>query len=538
MKVTESTAATAPSQPSTSATSVRAEKRRRSSSSHPSRPHPYAKRSAKAAFIPRFHPTSASSFPPSNVSPSFLPSPGPRVVLRDHCWTEEQRRLRQSIVSANPHIAQAFFASDALPEESFPFTRLLSPSFPCLPYKERRRELKTVVPWGQRRLFLAELDFLSLYADEYAAACTSAGHQPTVVYAGAAPGSHLSYLARLFPALTFVLYDTAPFRVQPSANVELRLESFTDGAALEWGGSSHPPLFICDVRSADLFQCSVQQVDSAIASDLSDQMRWVEAMTPYRALLKFRLPWDDGRTMYLKGQLRLPVWGSQTTTECRLVPDTPIAYATYEHSTYEQQMFHFNTRHRVQIYEQRTEGQDDTAPMTLTEQLCAAVTGERREETRGRKHRDRALSGLDGCYDCTAELFILRHFLDSRPAQQLRLRQAIAQQRGGGSTAAATPIALTPLTSSAPAGAAPFPPPSTSASSVIVSLSPASALSATVAHQRAVIDDLALQLQRVGDGRSDGGQQRGRRTSRGAQLHRREWEERRRERRSWRGRDW
>ena len=494
---------------------------------------PAGKRATAASpYVPRFLPTpaAASASSSSNVPSTVLPASShrPRVLLHDRCVSASQRAFRQSLVASNPHIAQAFFAADAVPEQSFPFTRCLSPSFPLLPYRERRRELKSVIPWGQRRLFLAELEFLSLHAaaqqhsppqpssppspHSLPALPSSASTGPppppsTVVYAGAAPGSHLSYLARLFPELTFVLYDTAPFRVQAGGNVQLKAELFDDSTACEWSGRSDV-LLVSDIRSRDLFHHSVADVDAAIEADLAAQMRWVEAMLPARALLKFRLPWDGGSTPYLQGELRLPVWGSQTTTECRLIPSVPLTYTTYHHSTYEQQMFHFNTRHRVQIYGEKKEtgeGEEEEGeglPPTLTEQLQAAVTGERQRPRKRKRafavssHRDRSASGLDHCYDCTAELLILKRFLLARPGQQQRLRKAIALQRGGGGRPGGGATDAASLTSTATS----LHPPSalSTASSVITSISPASALSATVARQHAAIDDLATQLQRIG----------------------------------------
>lgn len=53
--------------------------------------------------------------------------------------------------------------------------------------------------------------------------------------------------------------------------------------------------------------------------DLKAQHRWVELLRPCRALLKFRFPYTEGHTESLKGELWLPVWGPQTTTECRLL---------------------------------------------------------------------------------------------------------------------------------------------------------------------------------------------------------------------------
>ena len=46
--------------------------------------------------------------------------------------------------------------------------------------------------WGQRKLLLSEIEFLTLYA----------APGDLVLYAGAAPGGHIPYLARPLPTPT------------------------------------------------------------------------------------------------------------------------------------------------------------------------------------------------------------------------------------------------------------------------------------------------------------------------------------------------
>jgi hypothetical protein len=72
----------------------------------------------------------------------------------------------------------------------------------------------------------------------------------------------------------------------------------------------------------------------------------------------------------------LPVWGPPSTTECRLVVDTDAAQEDYDHTEHEQRMFFFNTITRPALYNHGVRG-------------C----------------------GIDGCYDCTAEVGILSAYL-------------------------------------------------------------------------------------------------------------------------------
>jgi fibrillarin-like rRNA methylase len=65
---------------------------------------------------------------------------------------------------------------------------------------------------------MSEVEFLMLYAEE----------GTTVVYAGAAPGTHISFLSRMFPEVSFVLIDPAEFSVCPTDRIILRNEFMTD----------------------------------------------------------------------------------------------------------------------------------------------------------------------------------------------------------------------------------------------------------------------------------------------------------------------
>lgn len=257
-----------------------------------------------------------------------------------------------------------------------PPLRVLQPQAPGEPYRRRQGERKSVVHWGQRKLLLAEIEFLTLYS------------QPgqVVVYAGAAPGHHIGYLADLFPCLRFVLVDPHEFAVQPTPRVTVRQELFTDATALEFAGRN--VLFLSDIRTGDWKQLSSEEVEEYIWRDMCDQQRWHLLMRPAKSMLKFRLPWPQGsRSLYLNGMVLLPIWGPQTTSECRLVPT--VGMRVWENTLHNSQLFYFNTRTRVTIYPH-------------------AVRSE----------------GLDHCYDCAAEVMVLRRYLLTFP--QMWLQEFVA----------------------------------------------------------------------------------------------------------------
>jgi len=239
-------------------------------------------------------------------------------------------------------------------------------------YERREDEVKTIVHWGQRKLLLSEIEFLTLVGPGQLEGAT-------VVYAGAAPGTHVEYLSRLFPGVRFVLVDPAPFTVRASENVVIRVELFTDELAEEMKGLYGPRVyFISDIRTADPDRDSHEQSESKIKWDMAAQMRWHLLLGSQRSMLKFRLPWDHERSEYLDGDVHLPVWGPQTTTESRLITKAgePGAVRVYDHKRYERQMFYFNCVTRVSLYKHEV-----TAP------------------------------GLDHCYDCAAEAHILEAYV-------------------------------------------------------------------------------------------------------------------------------
>ena len=214
-----------------------------------------------------------------------------------------------------------------------PFTaqdRLLTPDKGRTPYRSRNMEVKTVEHWGQRKLLLSEIEFLLLHSRP----------GDTVVYAGAAPGSHINFMAAaLFPCVKFILVDPARFEAWETDQIKLVNEYFTNDLADRYKGFSESLLFICDIRSMDSSTAPGQEQEERVQVDMAEQRRWVEIMRPRVSMLKFRLPYDVKKyptLPYFKGDIFLPVWGPRTTSECRLVVTDPDSIVDYDVSDYEQ----------------------------------------------------------------------------------------------------------------------------------------------------------------------------------------------------------
>ena len=77
------------------------------------------------------------------------------------------------------------------------FTRILTDQAPRSQYRDIPHHMRTTNHWGQRKLFLSEVEFLTMFIQDL----RSRSPPPNciiVVYAGAAAGNHIPYLFDLF----------------------------------------------------------------------------------------------------------------------------------------------------------------------------------------------------------------------------------------------------------------------------------------------------------------------------------------------------
>ena len=210
---------------------------------------------------------------------------------------------------------------------------------------------------GQRKLLLSEIEFLTLMLEQLK-------HSPkklVVVYAGAAPGSHIPLLQNMFSVIHhWVMYDPRPFcgaiyKMQRRLGDDVfsvREDFFTSTEAFslarQFPSHSYDLLFVCDIRRDAM-------VADEIKIDMQDQERWCMETEAVGSMLKFRLPFPDEQhddcVNYLKGDVYLPVWGPRNTTECRLVVRKrvmpgDIGAQEYSCKTIEEQLCFFNNEMR------------------------------------------------------------------------------------------------------------------------------------------------------------------------------------------------
>jgi superfamily II DNA or RNA helicase len=246
---------------------------------------------------------------------------------------------------------------------------------------------------GQRKLALSEVlaytHFLSR-ADDGA----------VVVYAGAAPGHHLPFLAELYPAAEFHLYDPAPFRFRAGPGLQARMrtysEYFTDEVARRWTGKCD--IFVCDIRVA---REDRKEFEDQVAVDMAAQDRWTRIISPrLGAVLKFRPPYvdetdaprADGCFEYVRGRVMWQGWAPTMSTEGRLIVDaadaTPDAPpARYDALAHQNTFYYHNALVR---------------PWQELDPPAEGLSG---------------VPGYDGCFDCALEAWAWVHYLGLPGAQ-------------------------------------------------------------------------------------------------------------------------
>lgn len=271
-----------------------------------------------------------------------------------------------------------------IPDPGFEFRRIPKPAAPALHY-------------GQRKLLLTEVDFLTRHGDKGA----------RVVYAGAAPGFHIPALLDLFPAHEFHLYDPMTFKMsltdEQKGRVTVHNELLTADAIRGRYDDGTPTLFISDIRGGtdarNQENPGSQSASAAVESDMQAQADIVRELKAPASQLKFRLPWGAGTTKYPRGELRLQPWAPLSTNETRLEVVGPkltaagkfaaAALAEYDHAEYDRKL------HLVNAF-MRTWG-------TYGEHVCVDASGD-------------AVPGHDRCYDCQLECAIWEDYRAARAA--------------------------------------------------------------------------------------------------------------------------
>eukprot|EP00331_Platyophrya_macrostoma_P032011 CAMPEP_0176438832 /NCGR_PEP_ID=MMETSP0127-20121128/19548_1 /TAXON_ID=938130 /ORGANISM="Platyophrya macrostoma, Strain WH" /LENGTH=306 /DNA_ID=CAMNT_0017822917 /DNA_START=397 /DNA_END=1317 /DNA_ORIENTATION=- len=200
---------------------------------------------------------------------------------------------------------------------------------------------------------MSELWFLTTYGDL----------SKNVVYAGSAPGTHIPFLAFLFPEHKFYLIDPSEFRLKPGlgddvySRIIVRNDYFTDELALQYANELPDLLFISDIRTADPNEQDNETVELMVRNDNAKQKDWINIMKPKKSLLKFRCPYPDRalgkeNLSMFAGEIYLQPYSAPTSTETRLVPYDSLLEIQYDNVKYEEQLYFHNHHIRKETYPQ------------------------------------------------------------------------------------------------------------------------------------------------------------------------------------------
>jgi hypothetical protein len=287
------------------------------------------------------------------------------------------------------HIPQVLPNGITIFNEAFKFEpkdMYLTATSPVMKYKSRRGDEAKATAWGQRKLGMALIQFLTIFWDK------SKVPDPVVVYAGAAEGRNIAMAIFLFPEVKeWHLYDPNPFNVNVDMIVEyMRINYkgmtpfndvkkkeeiskkliihtgdngwFSDDVAKIYsqGVYVNRVFFLSDIRSADSTFTN-EEFEIGVWKDMIAQSNWHKIIKPVKSQLKFRLPYtreteDDLRVIkYLSGTVYKQMYEKATSTEARLVPDdlTPDGIApevSWNYQRYESAMFYHNVIVRTQFF--------------------------------------------------------------------------------------------------------------------------------------------------------------------------------------------
>lgn len=271
-------------------------------------------------------------------------------------------------------------------------------------YKDKNRQMEyrddipvSTVHWGQRKLLLSEIEALTEILKR-----GGNDSKYILVYVGAAPGSHIPYLANLYASvdIEFHLWDRpSRFDIKESSSIRIVPQEysdpnmtgdkegfFTDYVAQKYRdvyGINNRIILISDIRDISS--------EETINDDMIIQKKWVDTIQPYASQLKFRLPYTKDRDYtYINGDIYTQVWSRKYSAETRLLSFRPYTNTIYDTEQYERYMSYFNNNTRLMSYN------------------ASKVIG---TTTDIGKHLSIPIDGICTCHDCTREIQIVSSYL-------------------------------------------------------------------------------------------------------------------------------
>jgi len=245
-------------------------------------------------------------------------------------------------------------------------TNLMSTTLPAdYPELEERamlEEEKIIQTHGYRKTALIFAEFINKYHQ----------HAREIVIIGAAPGVEFVFLAKLFPKHRFIIYDNRKMHksLNKFSNIIIKQRFFTDREATNIKNSTQ--LLICNMYNWD------KEKGHNWSTRRSHEMikKWCSTIDSLkRALLLFRLPYDDAPIEFYSGDVMVAPWSKQRSQPLFISTDCK-KMQTYQPHKLLRQLFKFNVCDRWGWYP-----------------------------------HDVNLPNYDHCYDCWREIGILKDYL-------------------------------------------------------------------------------------------------------------------------------
>ncbi|CAF0767591.1 unnamed protein product [Adineta steineri] len=287
----------------------------------------------------------------------------------------------QRIYDENPHLREVFINHEQIIFNKENFTNENRKVKKSTIEIKNVREINTTEYWETRKILLSEIEFLTEFSSK---------ENNFVIYVGAAPGIHLNYLTSLFSYMKFILFDQENFLINETNQIQIKSEHFSDKLAEEYCKKYENILFICNIKTS--------RNENDLDKHMNNQMKWYQILKPYASLLTFSLPHHHQRTYeYLNGEILFDLWSSKQSIQCRLIVERNAKIIQYNISEFENSIKYFHNRTRTMFYENDLD----------------------HIET----------EGLDHCYDCRAEIFILKnYFIQIKQINdEKQLKKSIAQ---------------------------------------------------------------------------------------------------------------
>lgn len=304
----------------------------------------------------------------------------------------------------SPHLLMYAKAGFNIKKSTGKFSRILNNKSRRKEYK-KEDESKIYIHHGQRKLLMTEIEFI---INEYHKLDTDTKKQKIFLYIGASAGKgsiHSYFLAKMFPDFEYHLFDRNDFfdDLYNLPNVKIFKRWFTEKDINTYKNKN--VFMVSDLRDPDIGKAKTAQntlkSNEIVFDDMTLQQTFYNKIKPKSALLKFRLPWQPGKTEYLDGIIYYQMWQGPYSTESRLIPTAPNKTKIYDNTGYEQRIFYFNTETRRRYY-----------PHSVVKQNLKTLSNNSSNKNK-HNHAEKEYPCYGHCYDCISEITVLQRFINT-----------------------------------------------------------------------------------------------------------------------------